>query len=237
MNPLSDKRIEEEENLKSKLGELIWAGQLWGSDGAISLAKQLPVPASQAEKIKYLSALSSLYYTAYGNASSQLMNSRGLKTALWRFRRGVTRRKMLRFSYELLRASGGIANLNAEELDIRASILRSMENHDEALEVVREAMSRKNLSINNKVLLEIGLAESLYALGDTGEAAAAFKRAETGIPGAKPETKVRFFKHYAVFLKRKGEREASEKAFQSALKIAEENNFGDQLIKIKALMD
>ncbi|MBX4198264.1 hypothetical protein KW782_02915 [Candidatus Parcubacteria bacterium] len=127
--------------------------------------------------------------------------------------------------------------MHHDELDIRSSILRKLGRHREALRCSREALSRKGISADSRVLLEMGVGEAMDALDREDAAQDAYDRALEHWSVVRPTTSVRLYRSYASHLKRIGNEKMARFFLAEASRIAGINNLGDQVLKIDAAKD
>lgn len=235
-NTSSDNPIE---SLNSRLYRLTWAGDYWGKDSAIWLAKRLfREREKRGERMQALMSLSSTYYSAAGNAAAHACIRHGSifpnpAMLMWAIRAFLCLKKAERLSDRVQRELG-IVGMNHDELGVRSAILCKAGRHREALLCTEQAMMRTGLSPDDQVLLAMGLGEIKSAVGESKDAQYAYSRAAELIPNTKPTTAVRFLKSFAEFLNSQGGGGASN-MLEEALEIARANHLDDQVLKIQSL--
>lgn len=224
-----------EKQLSRVVYELTWAGCFWGLKGAINYARQRAEYLTQlGEKVAALSSLSSTYYAAAGHAEAQAGLSLWLRP-FWLFRDWYSSSRAERLSDRLFVIVGrDIRAMNPDELNIRASILHRAGRYHEALVCLEAALGRQGkLKADTRALLEVKMAEVLDRLGQGSKAEHLYQLA-FGLK-VEPTTSVRLYKSLGQHCLAFSEWERASSALATALKIAEENNLGDQIVKIKVL--
>jgi len=222
-------------SLDQKIYDLTWQGKLWGRGGAIAWSR------TRYLHFKALGrggdgamALSSTYYTAWGNAFAQMKQVRFILKPLWLIRGIYCAFWALAWSRHAEKEIG-LENMTHGQLDVRASILAKWRRYEKARRCLAKALSRKDITADSKVLVLVKLGEVCDALGKRNLAANNYWEAYR-VKGLKPTTEVRVLKsfgqHWRII---KNEKRAREH-FERALILAEKNNLGDQMVKIKALM-
>ena len=215
------------EGLRQGIYAASWGGELWGPLGAIKLSKlRFQALKELGDEKGALSALSSTYYTAAGNARAKGRVGR----AFWCAIQAMLLSDDLEEKY-------GLRNLTPDELDIRSRILFMVWRYRDSLRVSREALSRGISSPDTRALLEMGLAETLSALGKEIEATHAWARAIELATKVKPTTLVRVHRALAGHCFKIGDRERGHQELGMALRVAHENGLQDQIVKITALAD
>lgn len=223
--------------------EKSWSGEYWGRDGAIALSKKRFLEHIYDNELPAgLSALSSTYYSAAGNALSRLKTSGlfakplWLTRALWCFLRAVM------LSEELERL-GGLDEMTSDQLDIRARILFKSRRYDKALVVTEKALSRFDLAADYRVysdtrtdsiaLLLMGRAEIYYAQGLRTLAPSELALQFAEWHGVRSTTRVRLLKSRSAILRRLGYERDADVTLREAFKIAAEHGLQDQITKLK----
>ena len=236
MQPHGEVLRKAERGLNEAVYALTWAGVLWGRTGAIRVsrlrAEYLKVLGEEASA---LSALSSTYYTAAGNAVAHAQQARGWRKHLWRARAVVCLAIAVLLSNKLERRAG-LSGMTPDQLDVRASILRKARRYQVALGCIEEALRRDGLSPDTTALLEAGRGEVLYALSRSTEATVAYNHALLMCDRVRPTTSVRVLKSWGAHRIRLGERGEARRVLRDALVLAEKHHLGDQEEKIRALL-
>lgn len=220
------------ERPKERLFRLSWDGNYWGENGAIALSELVYSEKMALGDQSALSGLSSIYYSAAGNAASRTRSSTFLGKPFWLLRAFRCLRKAEKLSDELERKVG-VSKMSPDELDIRSSILRKAHRCDDALRCTQAGLSRSDLSPDTRVLLEIGLGEIMDEVGNNKAAGEAYARAIGFLMKIKPTTRVRYFKSLAEHYHRCKWHVPARNMAIKALKIAEDSNLTDQVVKIK----
>jgi len=232
------------DDIGQKVFELTWQGKLWGKGGAIACSR------SRYEYLKImkrerqgLSALSSSYYTAWGNSLARARLD-WLLAVVWVLLAILCLRRAVMLSDEVEQLAKGIKNMTLGELLVRGSILAAAffrPGHlRDASECIEEALTREDISYDNLALTKTKLAE-IYDRKGEHEKADDIYRKVIGMADVKATTLVRVRRSAAwhLFKWGKGKRTKKQLAMTFlgiALLVAEENGLGDQIIKIKALM-
>jgi len=227
------------DDMGRRVYNLTWQGKLWGSDGAIkwSHVRYAYLSLFADRKGEGASALSSTYYTAWGNAMAQIWQGplwliRAVCCAFWAL-------SWSRFAEKEI----GFKNMNHGQLDIRGSILAKAHMYRKAEKYLLKALEKKDISIDSRALVLCKLGEVLdkkknYRAGVFfGDA-----RMLINTRDVKNTTRVRVLGAlgaHMLRMKKKRPLDYKEVAMmflKQALEIAERDNLGDQIIKIKALM-
>ncbi|TAL49158.1 hypothetical protein EPN83_01290 [Patescibacteria group bacterium] len=182
--------------------------------------------------------MSSAHYSAWGNAAAYRSLSRGRRErGLWNWR--ALRCGLLAVVYaELSALRKGSKNMTVGELVTRSSLLILERRYRGAIRVAREALSRPDIDADNRLL----------AVRDVIRACLARKRLTDGtfdlyveaLPYkslASVKVRVRFARTEAEYELAGGRsRRAVLQDLENAVRIAEENNLGDQAAKLRAFM-
>lgn len=224
-----------------KVYELTWEGKLWGKEGAI---------VQSYKKFVYLkelgrggdgaSALSSVYYTAIGNASAQFRLASFPDKVIWLFRWVWAMMQALDWS-GYAEKQIGFSNMTHGQLDVRASILAKWHFFAKAERYLLAALNRSGLTRDSQALILVKLGEVRDRRGedDGGE----FFGGAHRIVDIKATTRVRVLKALGSHMLRKKKsrpidyRDKALWFFCQSLEIAEREGLGDQIVKIHALMD
>jgi len=233
------------DSIGRKVYDLTWQGKLWGQEGAIAWSR------AHYRYFKLLgragdgaSALSSTYYTGRGNAFSQIWQApiklkpfwlvRGIWCAFWALSwSNFAERKI------------GLEKMTHGQLDVRGSILASWHIYRKAEICLRKALGEKDLTNDSRALVLCKLGEVLdkkipnRIRGEDGGMEFGDAKLLTEV---KNTTRVRVLKALGRhMLRKKRSRPLDYKRVAiyflvQALEIAERDNLGDQILKIKALM-
>jgi tetratricopeptide (TPR) repeat protein len=239
---MEDKRevlLKVQESLGGIIYQLTWGGYLFGSLSVIPISRmRCRLLELLGRKTDGWSALASIYYTAYGNAFAKAELVGLAMKPVWRIRGIWYLWLALRISDRLER-DVGIKKMSPGQLDVRANILAAAfwrpGRYKKALACIEEALSREDLSNGDLALLARKEGEIHDSLGEIVIANYAFKRA-LSFSDVEPTTRVRVLKSFAGHELNYGRAENAKFLIKEAIALAEKNNLGDQVIKIKALM-
>jgi hypothetical protein len=232
-------------DLGARISHCTKVGQFQGLGGALdceesrlSLIVGLASENQPRSTVGAYSAASSTYYAASGNAWAHFLTT---PWNLWWLIRTVwyLRVKSWRMSNKMVKFAGGIENLTADELDIRASIARKCRWHIEAMRCVNLALARADISDNTRVLLLIHRTKDWEMGGEAGKVASVFQEIEeiVGKGNVPVMTQVRALRAWARWLKATGAPEVQVKIMlDGATKLAEKAGLGDQVVKVQARM-
>ena len=240
-----DKKAEDgyADDIGQKVYGLTWQGKLWGKGGAIAWScLRYTYLKAMGKELQGLSALSSTYYTAWGNALARARQNWAL-AIFWTPKAIWALCKALKLSDEA-EARSGLKNMTVGQLDIRASILAAAffraRHLDDASECIKEALTREDISDDNLALIKTKLAEIYNRTGEHEKAGDIYCKV-INMTGVKATTSVRVRRSAAWHLFKWGKgretrKQVAKEFLRVALSVAKENNFGDQVIKIKSLM-
>lgn len=228
--------------LNQAIHHLTWLGEFWGFKGVVVLdwIRNYYTDELRGKRQEMLSARSSTYYAATGNACAHASQGFFLKL-FWLVISFFCSQRALHFSDCF--AKIGLKNMNVGELDVRATILRKAsvfrraERRAEALECINEALNRDEVAPHSRVFLMIGRADILAAsenAADKGSAYIIYDQALDLKDKIDVATKVRLYKSYAQFLIKYKPGliiKAREMIFE-AKELAIENGLDDQMEKI-----
>jgi tetratricopeptide (TPR) repeat protein len=228
---------DEEKKLRQELSKLTWAGKLWGRNGAIRWSrKRYKILEELGREAEALSALSSTYYTAAGQA---LARGEGLRV-LWWLPVAIWCLMRANLLSDRLERLLGLSRMSSEELDCRARITFKAWRYKKALACTREALSRQDLAPDTRALLLMGLAEILEALNKSGQMSSEVERIYNEIVSLcthlKPTTEVRIMKSYGEYLLNWDYPVEAEGILVQAIDVAREHKLGDQEIKIAPIL-
>jgi len=180
------------------------------------------------------SALSSTYYTAWGNAFSRGWLVSGIWCAVWALSwSNFTEKKI------------GLERMTHGQLDVRGSILALWYMYRKAEICLRKALEKKDISIDSRALIlcKLGEVQDRKILNRIrGEDGGIVFGEAVRIEGVKNTTRVRVLKALGQHMLRKKRsrpldyKMVAMRFLKEALEIAERDNLGDQIVKIKALM-
>lgn len=223
------------EGLGQAIFHLTWLGHFWGIGGVIVLDEIRSwyiIYKLRGDKAGTLSGRSSTYYAAAGNAKARAAQS-FLTKIWWLMLMFLCFARSLQLSNRLVKLVG-IKRMDPGQLDVRSHILRRAGRHEEAIKCVEEALSRKDVAINSKVLLLMGRAESLIKLGHTAYTEVAYREALVLKNQVPISTQVRLLRSYAAHRRVLGNDAEAEQLLQEAKNLAIKDALGDQLKKIEA---
>ncbi len=207
-------------------------GRFSGHYGALELEDQRLKLVRRCHKkgegdlVAALSAASSTYYAAGGNAWAKRQFGR----AAWRLAWARL------YSNEMVRLAGGLDLLSADQLEIRASICRQWRDYRQAEECVVLALARNGLPDNTRALLLLQQAKIHERNGREKDADMSFLQAINiaRIGNLSNLTKSRIMRAYGSWLESNGYDAAALVARKAAEDYAKETGLEDQLVKIQA---
>lgn len=224
------------EGLSQAIFHLTWLGYFWGFRGVIILEEirsWYVIHRLGDNEANTLSARSSTYYAAAGNAKARAAKSFFVKP-LWLVLAVLCFARSLRLSNRLVRLVG-IKNMNSDQLDVRSHVLRKVGKHEEALECIDEALFRTNVSMNSRALLSMGRLESLAKIGRNAEAEVASWGVRSFLKCLVPvSTEVRLLRSLAAYNRGLGKEDEALKLYEEAKILASRDALGDQIKKIEA---
>jgi len=241
-----DKTLMRLSNLGEKISDLTLRGLFWGKNGALSLEKErVKINRShQFHFIEFLSATSSTYYAASGNAASRAREMVLFFKPLWYWRawRCLQIAEKNSDKFAKLRP---MDEMSLGELDTRACVLHKAGRLSEAIIFLRygiDKISTEKVGTNHDLCLfliheaEVFVGMRKY-LKDK-EAEENYKQAmrlseDEAVPVL---TRVRIMKSYGKFLAGAGRAYEAKNLLNEAYWLAEENGLYDQAVKIKALL-
>lgn len=246
---ISKKEEEHFQNLNKKIGELTSKGLFWGKNGAVALEKErikLNKGLSWYKFTELLSAASSTYYAASGNALSHIgIEQVGLfSTPLWFWRAWRCLRKAEKYSDKFARLKP-MENMSLGELDTRACVLNKAGRRNEAAGLlshgIMKILNEETGTKHDLCLFLIHEAEVLVRIKRYDKKDKAEKNYQQAVKLSEDETvpaltKVRVMKSYGKFLANIGKIIESKDVLNKGLVLAEGNNLADQVVKIKALL-
>src|SRR3989344_4058504 len=229
-------------NLGEKISNLTLRGLFWGKNGALSLEKER-LKIKQFHFTEFLSAASSTYYAASGNAASRAREVVLFLKPLWYWRAWrclqIAEKNSDKFA-DLM----PMDEMSLGELDTRACVLNKAGRLDEAIVLLRYGIDKISTEqVGNKhdlCLFLIHEAEVFVGMRKylkDKEAEENYKQAlrlseDEAVPVL---TRVRIMKSYGKFLVGEGLIYETN-LFNEAYWLAEENGLYDQAVKIKALL-
>lgn len=223
--------------MEESISERVWKGLYWGPSGVIAQAeKESQEKGTRGKKLKDLSALSSIYYSAAGHAKAKIKTAPLSEKLLWTVRATWCLLKAYKLSEKLVYEHSGIEYMTPEQLDVRASILIAVKSYRKAMAAIDEALERENVTIDTRMLLNISLAKLCDIEKFPSLAEDALKRASELEKEARPTTLVRLYKAYAEHCKKLGYHDMAYVLAQKAFVFASEHNLDDQKIKIQPLL-
>ena len=228
-----------------------WAGDYFGRDGAIELAKARCVRVARDNTVEAYSGLSSTYYSAAGHAYARL---RQTFSPHWAVRAWYCMQLAVDYSDKMVENAGGVHALTVDQLDIRQSIYRKAakmlfgkkrrrEFTIEALRCIRLGLDEKNAQGHARGLLLVGLIDIHTQKNPVSISAPhnivrewiheAHNIAEETAPDD-PNQASRIFNGCAVGFERVGNSIFATKARKRARELSESTGAKDQLLKQEA---
>lgn len=225
-----------EAQLAELAGRLTSAGDFWGREGAIRYSKKrAEYLRDLGDTAKALSALSSTYYSAFGNAWARVkLTAMPWQWLFWLFRAWRCRGQAVRYSDRLVGLVGNIRSMSSDQLGTRSRVLFADGRYEESLECGWAALiSVRRVSEKEAALIRAGIAETLDAMGRRQEALEQYQSVIS--MDLEPKVAVRVKKSWARHCLLVGDGEQALQVLTSALEIARQNNLGDQVVKLNAL--
>ena len=230
MDPHNDKvefmrRVAEEARA---ISDKTKTGNFWWRDGALRLEK---VRLAREVSVWTLSAASSTYYAAAGNAGARAKkNPLWLLPAIW----CLIRSRL--FSNELKRLNGNkLDGLDPAVLDIRASICGKCwfwpGSHEEQFSCLEKAIDHPDCPVETEALLCIQFGE-IRRDNDVETAEGWYEDAFKLFDQVSPLTQVRMFRSRARFYRRLKKYSAAVEDLEEAQQLAGRNKLHDQVQKI-----
>lgn len=232
--------------LDKRISELTCKGLFWGENGAIAMEKErLKLNKAFGQSpVELLSATSSTYYAASGNAASRARNSSLFLKIFWYFRawKCLRRAEILSDKFAKLRL---IEDMSLGELDVRACILNKAGRSNEALVYLNYGIMKiptGQLGTKHDLcLFLIHETEIITGMRKYDKENKAEKNYQQAMKLSEDETvpaltKVRVMKSYGKFLASIARITESKDMLREGLGLAEENKLFDQAVKIKALL-
>ncbi len=226
--------MKENDDLSRTIYEKTWKGEYWGQGGVIELSwgrytKLLDI----GKRPEALSALSSTYYSACGQAVARF---RASFNPVWLFRAWWCLRQAGKLSDELERLLS-LDLMSPEQLDIRARILFRQRRYALSKQVTQEALGRDGLMPDTRALLEMGLAEISDQEREPAGAQLAYGRALFEEENLRPTTTVRIYASLTRYHTRWMQWRLAQTAAEKALAIAQTHGLEDQAIKLQPVLE
>jgi hypothetical protein len=229
---------ERHERAIAGLGQAIyeetWLGNYWSLSGVLVLewirARLINRYGSESQRRGLLSARSSTWYSAAGQARARASKNLWAKF-FWFPIAAFCFWRALRFSNRFAKKIQ-LEKMTAPQLDVRASILRKLGKHNEALWCAVVALGKKEVSIDSRALLLLSAGECQLTLDSPVEANRFFQQAEALLPDISPNVRVRVARALATYHGRRSHHERAEELRTLAREIAEREGLADQLQKI-----
>ena len=227
------------------ISQLTRENKLWRSGGALSLSRKryrLQKALGEEERIDGLCSLASSYYAAFGSAFARarlLLQSVSQISVLMVFRGLWYLGKALWHAVRFYRVKP-VKDMSAGQLDVLASIFRTVYMYSLALSCIGEALHRPDIPDNDRVLLLIHKGEIKDANGRCHDTEDAYMQAEYIVLNnlqLKPSTCVRFLRSFAEHQRCAGQLGAAQETLAKALTLALENNLESQMIKIRVKLE
>jgi tetratricopeptide (TPR) repeat protein len=222
------------ERLQQKIHDLSWKGHYWGKDGVLPKARLLYRISHGSIGYQALSALSSSYFSAAGNAIAHAKQSRKLQKIIW-FMRGIL--TLLWAAHLSNKLERRCKDLTARQLDVRGSILLTIGRNRKALKCYMRALQHPLLPYNERMLLIIGIAKCYMGMKNHVEAQKEFVNASKLLVHMnEPRVLVRYYKAYGNFYLKQRQPATALNLFNQGLMIARKHNLQDQIDKIQGMM-
>jgi len=212
-----------------------WAGDFWGVNGALTKAKELYwMIAGKGKKRDALSSLSSTYFSAAGNAKAIFFKARFYAKPLWVFRVVWCLFQANRLSDKLKRVAG-IEKMKISELDVRIAIMLAVFRMKSARKCLDEFISREEKPSDTIALIISHFLNHRFVSKEFANKSMGDLRSLLLEP-LRSTTRVRVLREMGLYQKRRGDWDGAREFFSEALKIAETEDLGDQILKIKFAM-
>lgn len=216
-----------------------YKGELWGKDGALQEARRrfhIAYRRGGATAVSGLSALSSAYYTAAGNAAAMFRTSGWPYKPFWGLRAWYCFRKAVKLS-DSFAQKRTVAEMSAGKITTRASILEKDNRWEAALHLARAGLERTDLSEHDRFLLLLNRARAEERIGMKDDAALDYILARNLIEAGlvNEEDAVRGYRALAEYHGRQNNLEHARKFKSLGLGLAHKNGWGDQIVKLEAL--
>jgi len=240
-----DKTLMRLNNLGEKISDLTLRGLFWGKNGALSLEKErLKINRShQFHFTEFLSAASSTYYAASGNAASRIKEEKLFFKPLWCWRawRCLQIAEKNSDKFAKLRPMN---EMSLGELDTRACVLNKAGRLSEAIVLLRHGINKISAervgTEHDLCLFLVHEADVIVGMGRYHKDKEAEENYKQAMRLSEDEvipilTRVRVMKSYGKFLASVGRADEAKYLLHKAYQSAEENKLSDQTVKIKAL--
>ena len=241
-----DKTLMSLSNLGEEISDLTLSGLFWGKYGALALEKKrlkINKRFRQFHFTEFLSATSSTYYAAMGNAVSTAKNSPLFLKILWYWKawRCLRAAEKLSDKFAILKR---MEDMTLRELDMRACVLskagRQSEAHALISHGIMKILTGQIGTKHDLCLFLIHEAEIITSMRRYDKENKAEKNYAQALKLSEDEsvpalTKVRVMKSYGKFLAENKRINEAESMLGNALDLARENNLYDQERKIKAI--
>ena len=244
-----DKTLMRLNNLGEKISDLTLRGLFWGKNGALAWEKERFKIHKRFEEqfhfiTEFLSAFSSTYYAASGNAASRARETSLFFKLFWYWRALRCLRKAEIFSDNFANFMPR-ENMSLGELDIRASVLNKAGRPDEAIVLLRHGIDKISTEkVGNEhdlclfLIHEADVIVGMRKYHKDKEAEENYKQAmrlseDEAVPIL---TRVRVMKSYGKFLASVGRTNEAKYLLNKAYQSSEANGLHDQTVKIKALL-
>ena len=228
-----DKTLMRLSNLGEKISDLTLIGLFWGKNGALALEKERLKINKRFEQhfIEYLSATSSTYYAASGNACSRAKVSNLFSKVFWYWRGWRCLRMAEKLSDKFARLRP-MRDMSLGELDTRACILDKARRRNEALSLLSHGIMKiltGQIGTKHDLCLflihEAEVVAGMRKYDKENKAETNYKQAmklseDEGDEIIPVLTKVRVMKSYGKFLVTKGQSNDAEAVLGEALDLA-----------------
>ena len=243
-NKKIDEGLRKLEDLSGKISDLTCKGLFFGKNGALKLEKdRIKITKNIGGYLGWsrLSAISSTYYAASGNADSRAKVSNLFFKPFWYWIAWRCLRKAEKLS-DKFAGLRPMKDMSLGELDTRACVLHKSKRVEEArsyliygkVKVTKEQTGTKH----DLCLFLVHEAEVLAEMKRKEDASKNYNQALELSENATVSflTKVRIMKSYGKFLSGAGKVIEAKDILNKALGLAEKNSLNDQAVKIKALL-
>lgn len=232
--------------LDKRISELTCKGLFFGKNGVIVMEKErLKLNRSFGQSpVELLSAVSSTYYAASGNAVSRAKVSNLFLKPLWCWRAWRCLRKAEKYSDEFAKLKP-MEDMSLGELDVRACVLHKSGRRDEAEELlshgIMKILTGQLGTKHDLCLFLVHESEIISSIRKYDKENKVEKNYQQALKLSEDETvpvltKVRVMKSYGKFLADINRNYEAKHLLDQAYWLAEENDLNDQVVKIKALL-
>ena len=217
-------------SLNQEIYDQSWSGEHFGPNGMLWKAKRrYRREVAEGNLTGALSALSSSYYTASGNAFSRWKLAKWQLWWLWRAAWCAFQAKCKSDRFARIVPKD---QMSSGQACVRSSILITFKQYGEAKKLLEFMLRTQALLDDDQALLLINHAKVAKAEGYFGLAHSTLNEAVALENNLKPTTRVRLYRALGELWGREGNRQEAESCFFAAATIAEEEGLHDQSLKI-----